>query len=214
MRRMLLAPLVLAALGLLSLPLRPLHADPAPGGTAVVDMLRLIESYPSYATAKQRLEQAKTEADNELKLANEDVKGLIARYQAESNKDTPQARALQKSIEQKQVQAKFQYEWAGRVAQEEYGRNLSAIYGKVKSMVAAYARTNRIPLVLQMTAEELKSGSRDEFVSNVVVRGVVFHDTALDITDAVIKTFPAPAAAPSRPPAPPPGPAPAVAPGR
>ncbi len=206
MRRLL--PLLVAAL-LLAAPATA-RAEPVPGNVAVVDMLKLITSHVQYGKAREALEARRKRADEDAKAAEEGLKAKVKEYELQGNKDTPQAREMERQIEFLRTTAKFQYEWAGRVAQDEFARALVAIHGQVRDAVAAYARTNRILLVLQMTNEQLKAGSRDEFVSNLIVRSVVFFDGAVDITEKVLATLPGASPAPLAPALPPPsGPAPA-----
>lgn len=206
MRRLL--PLLVAAL-LLAAPATA-RAEPVPGNVAVVDMLKLITSHVQYGKAREALEARRKRADEDAKAAEEGLKAKVKEYELQGNKDTPQAREMERQIEFLRTTAKFQYEWAGRVAQDEFARALVAIHGQVRDAVAAYARTNRILLVLQMTNEQLKAGSRDEFVSNLIVRSVVFYDGAVDITEKVLATLPGASPAPLAPALPPPsGPAPA-----
>lgn len=204
MRRL---PALAVALVLLAAPVA--SAEPVPGGVAVVDMLKLITSHSGYGKAREALEARKKRADEDMKAAEDGLKAKLREYELLGNKDTPQAREAERQIKFMETTAKFQYEWAGRVAQDEYARALVAIHRQVKDLVAAYARTNRIAIVLQMTDEELKASTREEFVSNLVVRGVVFYDASVDITKKVLELLPAAPAAPSAPPVAPPAAPPA-----
>lgn len=210
MRRL---PALAVALVLLAAPVA--LAEPVPGGVAVVDMLKLITAHGGYGKAREALEARKKRADEDMKAAEDGLKAKLREYELLGNKDTPQAREAERQIKFMETTAKFQYEWAGRVAQDEYARALVAIHRQVKDLVAAYARTNRIAIVLQMTDEELKAASREEFVSNLVVRGVVFYDASVDITKKVMELLPAAPSAPAAPAvAPPAAPAPAGQPPR
>jgi Skp family chaperone for outer membrane proteins len=200
----------LAVTALLLAPRAAQAAEPVP--IAVVDMLKCVKSHPAFRKAQSDFETKAKAADSDRDKGVEDVKALMKNLELEQLKDTPQYQEKRRQLEVRKMQVEFQWKWNANIAQEEYVRTLISIYEQVKGLVAAYARTNRIGLVLQMTDEKLQAKDPTEFTANVVVRSVPYFDPALDITSKVIATYPPASPAPAPSPAPGPGPAPSPAP--
>jgi Skp family chaperone for outer membrane proteins len=174
-------------------------AEPGAASVAVVDMLKLINAHPDFKRAKDTLDQKLKAADSARKAAEDQLKLDEQQLEKDFPRDHPQRPAAEKALQQRRITAKFDWEWTLKLTQDEYMRSLISIHGKVVGFVAQYARANKISLVLQMTNEPVTGKSPDEFIPNVVVRSVVHFDDALDITAAVMKTFPPAPPAPAEP---------------
>jgi Skp family chaperone for outer membrane proteins len=197
-------PLAFVLAFLLLLPaaaaLAPASAHAEGSQVAVVDMLKLINSFPEFKRAKETLDAKLKAAESARKAAEDQLKLDEQQLEKDFPRSHPQRAAAEKSLQVRRITAKFDWEWTLKLTQDEYMRSLISIHGKVVGYVGDYARANKIALVLQMTDEPVTGKSPDEFIPNVVVRSVVYFEKPLDITDAIVKSFPAaPPPAPAEP---------------
>jgi Skp family chaperone for outer membrane proteins len=169
---------------------------------AVVDMVRLLKAHPRFKEVDGKFEQRQKQAEDFAKSENtrlEQLKGEISLMNAAD----PNRRQKEKELASSLVALKFEIEWRQQEAQREYVRGLEVLYAEVQALVARHAREQGIPLVLLKQDTEMKAGDLNDWGLKVQLRTVVHADASLDITDAVLRLLPAPAASAVPPPAPP-----------
>lgn len=193
MPRLLALPaLVLALVAACLVPGRA-AAAPAPMPVGVVDILELINAYPGTKQAQAELEAAAKTAQAEFEVVKKEVASLEEKLKIEVAQNAPGRAAQEKVVAQKKLAAEFDLKWKVKAAQDAYMVTLVRVHAEVQALVAKHARENGFGLVLQMTKEPLAGKSPDELIPNIIVRTVAYWSPDLDITEAVKRSFPAPA---------------------
>jgi Skp family chaperone for outer membrane proteins len=190
MPRLSLSACLLASALLVAPCAAPAIAQPTPVAIAVVDMLSLMNDFPGFKRAKDALETTAKQVQSEFELAKKEIDTLETELKVKVPLNAPNRTAMEKTIATKKMQSKFDLEWRLRVAQDEHMTTLIRVHSDVSALVGKYARENGYGLVLQMTREPVTGRTPDELIPNIIVRSVVYHDPALDITAAVKATFP------------------------
>jgi Skp family chaperone for outer membrane proteins len=174
-----------------------------PVSVAVVDVMKLLDAHPRKKELSDRADLRQQQARDWAKGENaalEKLKGEIELMTA----NEPARRQKEKELAGRLVSVKFEIEWRQKEAELEYLRGLDGLYSEVNSVVAKYARDNGIAVVLtKREAADMKVADVNDFGLKVQLRGVVFHDAALDITERVrpLLASAGGAAAPAAPPA-------------
>ncbi len=165
-------------------------AEAAPvSNVAVVDMLQLIEAHPETAQVRQAFDDAKKKAQENLDRSKTRIEKLNAELVA-MGKDDPDRRAKESQILMQVVTAEHSAKRLLQIAGQEYMDGLEQAFNAVRSIVKDYARKNGIQLVLQKTEDDLSPRDEQDFIWKVALRGVLYSEAELDITEAVKKELP------------------------
>jgi Skp family chaperone for outer membrane proteins len=183
-RTVALLPVALVALGLAG-------AAPAlaAGPIGTVDIVRLVTNHPKFKELESRVEQRGKDAQAHEKKETErldELKGRIGMM----NPNDPARRTQEKQYLQAVASLKFELEWMQQDAQREYLRGLEVIYAEVQAAVGALAREQGLQLVLVRNDKELKAVSFDDWGLKTQLRAVVWAESSLDLTDALLKRAP------------------------
>ncbi len=84
---------------------------------------------------------------------------------------------------------KIEIEWRKEKALREYMTGLENLYAEIQRNVARYARDHQITLVLLKSDAAIKAADFSDYAAKVQLRGVVFSEPAMDITDQIRATF-------------------------
>lgn len=150
----------------------------------VVDMLGIIEDHPDTEKARQDLKKARDQAVADANKTREEVK----RKQKELETLTPRTvkySNLQRAIARDIALAEHRLSYAQTEALAVYASRLESVYQAVRGQVMAVARRRGLKLVLQTSDDPINANNRDDFVLKVALRGVVWADRSIDITDDV-----------------------------
>jgi Skp family chaperone for outer membrane proteins len=181
------AALLAASLACLVLTAAPAVA--APDGVAVVDMVDLLNHHPRLKELDRRFEGRQKAAQEYAQREQEQLQKLQAEIELMERND-PVRRQKEKQLLASSAMLKFEIEWRKNEALREYMEGLQALYMEIASLVARFARENRLGIVLLRPPAELEAEGFEAFVAQVQLRGVVYHDTAMDITDRIKALFP------------------------
>ena len=190
---------LLAVLGLAT------PAVAAPDGTAVVNMVDLITKHPRANELQRKLEGRQQEAEAYAEDENKALRQLGQEIEL-IQRNNPMRRAKEKDFLTRSSLLKLEIEWRKEEALREYMLGLERLYAEIQALVTRYARENGIRLVLLKSAPELKAADFNDYAAKVRLRGVVFSEPSLDITDQIRALFmprapqpPAPGGTPKAP---------------
>jgi Skp family chaperone for outer membrane proteins len=178
----LLAAAVTAAVGLAA------PAAAAPEGVAVVDMVQLITKHPRASELQRKLETRQQEAEAYADSENKSLRALAAEIDL-IGRNNPMRRAKEKEFLTRSQMLKLEIEWRKDEALREYMLGLERLYTTIQGLVSDYARNHGIQLVLLSSKPELQAADFNDYAAKVRLRGVVFSEPTLDITDQIRAMF-------------------------
>ncbi|MDD5707501.1 MAG: OmpH family outer membrane protein [Kiritimatiellae bacterium] len=156
---------------------------------AVIDLEDLVRLHPNTASDKKLLEQTLKEFTAQKEQLQEQLQNTRKAYEAAAKEaDNPALgeKARQKLSEEasrkrgEAVAAEREYSETVRSLQRQLTdqevRMLKRTTGEIEDVVAAYAKTNGLQLVLQLPGRKMGT-----------VSGVLYADDALDITPAIMR---------------------------
>lgn len=163
-------------------------ATAAPEGVAVVDMVQLITKHPRATDLQRKLEGRQQEAEAYAEAENKGLRALGAEIDL-IGRNNPMRRAKEKEFLTRSQLLKLEIEWRKEEALREYMLGLERLYTEIQALVGDYARRNGIQLVLLSSKPELQASDFNDYAAKVRLRGVVFSEPALDITDQIRAMF-------------------------
>ena len=175
-------------LALLAAVLFAAPAAAAPEGVAVVDMVQLITKHPRASDLQRKLEQRQQEAETYAESENKRLRALGAEIDL-IGRNNPMRRAKEKEFLTLSQMLKLEIEWRKEEALREYMLGLERLYTEIQALVSKYARDRGIQLVLLSSKPELQANDFNDYAAKVRLRGVVFSEPALDITDQIKAMF-------------------------
>jgi len=163
-------------------------ATAAPEGVAVVDMVQLITKHPRASELQRKLEGRQQEAEAYAESENKSLRALAAEIDL-IGRNNPMRRAKEKEFLTRSQMLKLEIEWRKEEALREYMLGLERLYTEIQALVGKYARERGIGLVLLSSKPELQAADFNDYAAKVRLRGVVFSEPALDITDQIKAMF-------------------------
>lgn len=180
------APLLILAL-VLVWPPAPAAAAP-PAGIAVVDMVDLITNHPRAKTLQDKLDKEKVTAQAYAEGEQRNL-GKLREEIEMMPPNNPQRRLKEKEYLVQAALLKLEIEWRQEQALRDYMDGLETLYTEVQALVARLARERGIGLVLLKDSKPIEAVDTNDYGSKVRLRGVVFYEPAMDITEEVKKLF-------------------------
>jgi len=188
---------ILAALLAAALATGPAAAAPLEG-VAVVNMVDLITEHPRASQLQRKLEQRQKEAEAYADAENKALRDLSGEIDLLA-RNSPMRRAKEKDFLTRSALLKLEIEWRKDEALREYMLGLEALYTEIQTLVSRYAREHGYQLVLLQSTPELKASDFNDYAAKVRLRGVVFSEPQLDITDQIKAMFMPRAPEPAQP---------------
>lgn len=163
-------------------------ATAAPERVAVVNMLDLITKHPRSSELQRKLEQRQQEAEAYAESENKGLRALGQDIEL-TGRNSPMRRAKEKDFMTRSTLLKLEIEWRKEEALREYMLGLERLYIEIQGLVSKYARGRGIQLVLLSSKPGLKAVDFNDYMAKVMLRGVVFSEPSLDITDHIRAMF-------------------------
>ena len=163
-------------------------AAAAPEGVAVVDMVHLITKHPRASELQRKLETRQQEAEAYADSENKALRALGQEIDL-IGRNNPGRRLKEKEFLTRSQMLKLEIEWRKDEALREYMLGLERLYTEIQALISDYARKNRIQLVLLSSKPELQAADFNDYAAKVRLRGVVFSEPTLDITDQIQALF-------------------------
>jgi len=180
-------PLVVIAALMLAIPLAA-PAMAAGERIAVVDMVELITKHPRATELQRKLEQAQAEAEQYAENENKALRTLQQEIEL-MPRNSPMRQSKEKLLLTQSTMLKIEIEWRKEKAVREYMTGLENLYAEIQRHVARYSRDRGIQLVLLKSDAAIKAADFSDYAAKVQLRGVVFSEPAMDITDQIRATF-------------------------
>ena len=190
-------PLVVLAVLMLAIPFAA-PAQAAGESIAVVDMVTLITKHPRANELQRKLEQAQAEAEQYAENENKALRSLQQEVEL-MPRNSPMRQSKEKLMLTQSTMLKIEIEWRKEKAVREYMTGLENLYAEIQRHVARYARDHRITLDLLKSDAASKAADFSDYAAKVQLRGVVFSEPAMDITDQIRATFMPQAPQPGQP---------------
>ena len=180
-------PLIAAVVTALCLA-APAYAGPK---VAVVDMVQVIEKHQGSQAIDRNATKAKQEAQAELKRQEERLTKLKQELDTLDEND-PSRPLKEKQYLTQANTMKFNHEWALKMAEDRYVKDLERLYKAIQALVAAHARDNGIEIVLlrEDPNQPFNATGVQDFALKSRLRRVIYAASTVDITDAVIARIP------------------------
>lgn len=170
-------------------------AQAAPEKIAVVDMVELITKHPRAEELNRKLNQAQQEAEAYEAQETQSLRKLKQEIELLSP-NSPMRQSKEKLFLTQSTMLKIEKEWRKEKALREYMTGLENLYAEIQRHVARYARDHGIQLVLLKSAAEIRASDFSDYAAKVQLRGVVFSEPTMDITDQIRAMFNRPSAPP------------------
>ena len=160
----------------------------AAGKTAVVDIVKTMQSHPRTKIVEDAFQASQKKAEDDLNRQDKDIQALKMQLEG-MPAEAPERIEKEKRYQLLVSNAKFNYEWDMRLAVREYVLGLERIYGAVRGEIGRYAREQGLDVVLQYTptSTPLRAGDPKDFALKTRLRAVLYAATEVDITAAIIK---------------------------
>jgi Skp family chaperone for outer membrane proteins len=159
-------------------------AEAAPK-VAIVDMGQCMQAHAETKKLEEQFAAKQKQAEKNYKEAQKRLEELRLQLEA-MNKEDPRRALKARQLELQAATAKFNYEWDGRDAQQEFVRGLTSIYNAIVAQVKDYARQNGIEIVLSRTGKErIEAADLQDFGLQTRMHIVLFAEDKNDITDAI-----------------------------
>ena len=165
---------------------------------AVVDMVELITKHPRATELQRKLEQAQAEAEQYAENENKALRQLQQEVEL-MPRNSPMRQSKEKLMLTQGTMLKIEIEWRKEKAVREYMTGLENLYAEIQRHVARYARERGIRLVLLKSDAAIKAADFSDYAAKVQLRGVVFSEPAMEITDQIRATFMPQAPQPGQP---------------
>ncbi len=154
---------------------------------SVVDLVKVMREHKESARIEKAFRDARTQADDNLKADQKQLEGMKKELEKLGLTD-PDRMLKEKRYQQQLANAKFNYEWARQAAVRKYATMLESLYKGVRSVIADYARTNGIDVVLVKTdpQQPMNPVDHQDVYLKTRLRVVIYADAKTDITDAIL----------------------------
>lgn len=177
-------------------------AQAAPERIAVVDMVDLISKHPRATELLRKLEQGQQQAQAYAEQENRALRELRQGIEL-LPRNSPSRRPKEKEFLTRSTMLKLELEWRREEEIRNYMTGLESLYAEIRALVTRYAREHAIQLVLLKSDEPLQAADFGDYAAKVQLRGVVFSEPSMDITDRIRAMFmprdPQPGPGPSAP---------------
>lgn len=161
-----------------------------------IDVERVILSYEKTAELTNQLEARLTEEEKKIKAQvaaiNEDLRKLKEEEEVDIEDRVAMLARFQKERDLAERKAKVEVQRTLVLAQLEQDlvNHMKKVYEELVRTTEVVARARGLEVVLMVRGKKgVEGASREAVKTNILVRSVVWHEEALDITDAVLESL-------------------------
>jgi len=163
------------------------QVSPPLAKVAVVDLFRVLAEAKPFVAEQDEIRRW-IEAE---KRTNLDVKkGEIAAKEAELevfDRASPEYRKLANQLDFDKLGFEHEFQRLERERVRRITDSQRRAFAEATRVVADYAKSQGVTLVLQLRTGELRGEAQSELTSEMYLRDVLYHDASLDITSAVLR---------------------------
>lgn len=160
---------------------------PAAGSRyAFVDMARLIREHDESSADQTAVSQWNNETLRGLEAKSAELAAQLTELEAFEPGSPDHQRATQ-SLDVERFRLKVKQEAHSREFDTRLRAALERSHARVVAACNRYREEHGLGAVLQVQAHSVQAQSREELVSEILMRAVVAYDPALDATDAIME---------------------------
>lgn len=171
--------------------------DRAPVPIVVLDLSQVFDNHPTF---QSRIEAIKSQVkDEETKIQQQGaaLKAQVERLQTMPS-DSAEFKALEEQIATAQARVQTDMQLKRKGFLEEEAKVYYDTYQQVKSVVKAFAESNRIGIVLRYSSEEMDQANRQSVLQGIN-QPIVYNQAGLDVTKYIIERLGQSASTASKP---------------